>query len=299
MKPHRPQARACNLVAALLLSLAGAPALAAAAQASASIYDLNFTLIDLAPDDGIAPELVFTRRFDWVMGTSGSGYVTQTDSAGNQVRDEDSYSHPFSSSAFLTPGSASASLDGARSDASSSVDAFQAQANATLPGTSSDLRRTATASVSAIAFYHPAGFLLSANTALLIQGRYNVFASVDPEEGSEMDRAWAHVTLDISFGPNDGGPIQHGLLSRFAQAGRSGDMPLNSGSSGDFAFRFTNESQTAMAGTFANRDAYADVSVNAVVPEPSTWALTLSAMVAAGILTTRRPSTRRQPPSMG
>ena len=288
MQRLRPRIHAFARATALLLGALMAPKIVGAAQASASITDLSFTLIDLAPEDGLAPELLLTQRFDWVTGTSGSGYVTHTDAAGNQTRDEDRFSHPFSSTNFLTPGSAQASLEGVQADAQAVNNAFQALAQATLPSGSSDLLRTATASVSAIALYQPAGFLLSPNTTLLIQGRYSVHASIDPE-GHDQDRALAVITLDASMASIDGSPRQQGLLSHVAQAGRSAGMSLESASSGEFTFTFINQTRTALAGSFGNRDAYVDVSVNAPVPEPGTWAFMLTGFAAlAGVADRRR-----------
>lgn len=298
---HPPQAASALLppfAAALTILLAGAPASVLAAQANAGITELSFTLIDLTPDDGITPELIFTRGFDWVGGSSGSAYVTRNDSAGSQVRDEDRYDRAFSSNAFLTPGAASAALEGTRAEASSLADAFQAQANASLPATSTDRQRTATASVSALATGMPAGLLLSANTALLVQGRYNASASIDLD-GSHLDRAWAQVTLDIIFGGANGVPVQQGLLSKVVQAGHGiGISPVDM-ASGEFSFRFVNEGPTALAGAFGNRDAYASVSMASAVPEPGSWALSLLGLAIGSALTARRQASRPSKHEMG
>lgn len=281
MKLHRTLA-----LTAMLSGLVGGAGPAIAAQASASLYDLTFTLIDLAPDDGVAPELVFTRDFDWGMGTSGTARVSRTDGSGAQTDALDDYSQGFSSAALLTPGEASAALEGASAKASSTSNSFAAQAVASPSPLSPDKLREATAQVHAIANNHPAGFLLSAHTSLLIQGRYSVEASLDAI-GASQDRARAEVTLDISFGADDASR-QLVSLSRSVLVGRTPGLSLEDSASGDFAFSFYNTGQTAWQGVFGSRVVHAEASIGSAVPEPSSAALGLCVLGTSGALLARR-----------
>lgn len=271
-------------LAALLTSLAGGAGPAHAAQATASLYDITFTLIDLAPDDGVAPELVFTRQFDWGMGTSGTARVSRIDGSAAQALDLDLYSQDFSAAHFLSPGEASASLDGALAIASSTADAFTATAVAT--PSQLDQRREATAEVHAIANNHPAGFLLSANTSLLIMGRYGLAAELDAT-GANEDQARAHVTLDISFGADEASRTLVSL-SRSILVGRNQGLPLADAASGDFAFSLNNTGQTAWQGVFGSRVVHAEATVGSPVSEPQASALLLCTLGAWGVLNAGR-----------
>jgi len=279
MKLHRAMA-----LATLLTSLVGGAGPAIAAQATASLYDITFTLIDLAPDDGIAPELVFTQGFDWGMGTSGTARVSRTDGSGAHTDDLDLYSQPFSAAHLLTPGEASAALDGTSATASSTATSFTATTVAS--PTSSDLRRDATAEVHAIANNQPAGFLLSANTSLLIMGRYSLAAALDAT-GASDDQARAHLSLDISFGADD---TQKQLvsLSRSVLVGRSAGQTLTDATSGDFAFSLNNSGQTAWQGVFGSRVVHAEAAIGSPVPEPHAPTLLLCTLGAWGMLNARQ-----------
>jgi hypothetical protein len=282
----------------LLTGLVGGAAQALAAQATASLYDITFTLVDLAPDDGIAPELIFTPGFDWGMGTSGSARVSRTDGGAIRTDDLDLYSQAFSPSALLSPGTASATLEGTSATASSTSDSFTATAVATQAPLSSDLSRDATAEVHAIANNHPAGFLLSANTSLLLMGRYSLAAALD-DTGASGDQARAHVTLDISFGA-DAAHRQLVSLSRSILVGRSAGLPLADSSSGDFAFSFYNTGQTAWQGVFGNRVVHAEASIGSPVPEPHAPTMLLCTLGAWAALNARqrmawRDKTLRKP----
>mgnify|MGYP000175536701 CR=1 FL=1 len=291
MKLHRAMA-----LTTLLTSLVGGAGPAIAAQASASLYDITFTLIDLAPDDGIAPELVFTHGFDWGMGTSGTARVSRNDSSAAQTDDLGLYSQAFSAANLLTPGEASATLDGTSAIAWSTADSLSASAQAT--PSSSDLHRDATAEVHAIANNQPAGFLLSANTSLLIMGRYSLAAALDATGASE-DQARAHVSLDISFGADE---TQRQLvsLSRSVLVGRNAGQTLTDAASGDFAFSLNNSGQTAWQGVFGSRVVHAEAAVGSPVSEPHAPTLLLCTLGAWGMLNARqrmnwRAHARRRP----
>jgi hypothetical protein len=281
------------LTGALLAALASlGTAHAATATASASISDLSFTLIDLDPTDGIAPSLTFNDPNGYGYSAYGWAYASQNDSAGVYVSDNKSYTAPYDTNAFVTPGSASATAGGSTATASSTLNGYSATATSTLtgdPASPSDYGNASATTYPNNYYYYNQGFTLGANTLLLVKGKYAVSASVDAT-GTTSDYAYAYAYMFGTFDSGNGIAQTAGLNKYvYAYGDVTSGYPLSDSKSGTFGFSFANYAPTAGTGSFYNSYTSVNTYVStAAVPEADAWALALAGVGVAGLATTRR-----------
>ncbi len=280
------------LTGALLAALASlGSAHAATATASASIYELSFTLIDLDPTDGVAPSLTFNDPYGYGYTAYGSAYANQNNSAGIYVNDSNSFTAPYAANAFVSAGSASATAGGSSATASSTNNAFSATATSTLtgdPASTSDYGNAGATTYPNNYYYYNQGFTLGANTLLLVKGKYALSATVDAT-GTTSDYAQAYVYLYGSFDSGTGITQSAGLSKSMTVYGDSANYLQSDSKSGTFGFSFTNYAPTAGTGSFYSSYAGAYTYVaTASVPEANVLALALTGVGVAGLGGARR-----------
>lgn len=259
------------------------PAWAQVTSGSASISGLQFELIDLAPDDGIAASLTWDSAYSTVNVSSAFGTVltAQPDgtwsfsfaSSDGSMAEDGSTFLPTLSSFF---GGSSAYIDGLGLGASMQTDASGSSESVTASSYST--------------------FTLSAMTGLRITGSLNVSVlgpdstafdvpSGTPETFSQVysqSFAYAGVFLnggslyaDASLAGENYTPSTNDLLST-AGYNQSSVLPFN--------LLWLNESSESFAGDFWMQGVasgqQAVVSVMTPVPEPETWAMWLIGMAA-------------------
>jgi hypothetical protein len=254
------------MVAAALLAAAAGPALAAYGS-SLSITGLHYTLIDLAPDDGVSPSITFRDG----LGSFAGGNFTPD---------------PFGSVSYGRTdraGAVSASIrfqDGALSMFASGMVAPEALG-----------QRFAPYVTGASSFSHGLWSVLSPHTQIVWTADYKLdaWSTLNPGEGS-FERSVARV--DAHYFSENGNPGEV-FVSRIARASSDPRGGAQFGhNEGTLTFGYTNAADytVGLRGSIetAVRGKRMFTSPVSPVPEPSTYALMAAGMFAVGIVVRRR-----------
>lgn len=269
--------------AAALALLSTASAHAGTGSATASLSSLTFNLIDLDLTDGVTPSLSFLAgEYTGARSAYGIVYRIENDSGTDgQQRRTFLTQEP---AALLATGSATASMLGASATSNATETGFSAQSNATTGST--DI-------VVASAETNPTEwgrtFVLSANTALVIEGDYLLEASV-LNSTNARESASASLTLVAYLKASASGSAQQASFNDYAFA--SHDNPGTDQRSGRITFTFENASSSTREGFFTEVGARTYVAVGAV-PEANPSLMALLGLGAMGAVVARRRQQQR------
>lgn len=264
--------------AAAIALLSNAPAHAGTGSATATLSSLTFTLIDLDLTDGVTPSLSFLAA-EYTSSRSAYGTVYRiADNASMEGEQRRTFltQEPV---AMLATGSATASMTGATAASISSETGFSAQSNATTGNT--DI-------VVAGAETNPTEwgrtFVISANTALMIEADYLLEASllnrVNPQEVASASLLLeAYLKASTSAGQE--------VKSFFDYAYTSAETGDHDQKSGHIKFTFENASSSNREGFFTQVGARTYVAVGAV-PEADTSLMAMLGLGAMGAVAARR-----------
>lgn len=293
--PYRHLAIAAAAAAALV---AAAPA-AAGSFASASLGQFGYTLFDLNPTDGIAPDVLFS------VSSSPYGSYVQSSATDPSTGSESSTGWslvPFGPAAVASSiglGSAQASVSGSPTAGGMLYTASGAALGSTVPSFSTQFNASA-----GVANFGSLGFTLSPYTLIVFSGNAFLAAQttdgVDQTNGFQSESASAGVSIGVS-GPTSaqGQGFQNSNDSRSVFATFTQVFDPGSGQ-----FVYTGQTVTldnvALAASFTNYTADAlggqlslNVNVNGnspltPVPEPASAALLLAGLAGLGFLARRR-----------
>lgn len=293
----------------LLASLATLASTASAADTiasgSASVTGLSYHLVDLDPNDGIAPSIIFNDSYVGIAAVTGTGTSQQLTPVSEWVR---------------TPGdlftSAPAALVSSSGNATGSYNSNSAAISTTLTGANlnampTDLGeygyvKTLTAGSGmlygkdeypdypgVLVPMNPgqSAFTLSANTALVIDGQWHVNAGLDLTQlapgaflNSVQANAWSayfvnHVAAGVALkldNDQDGVFAYNSIaLSQSLDGNGLGELIIQRESDQNdapFSVQIDNASSASANGMLI-LGAVADYTVSVAVPEPGTWAL--------------------------
>lgn len=284
MKPSRLAAAAALLACAL-----STPAHAAVLEASASISlkNLTITLIDLDPTDGIAPSIDFLD-----VGTNRYRLRSEsaiTDWQGTVTGSANNASLTGSQNSLLLPSQVSSGSAGAQSSAEITLSSISLKTAASLDTSTPqhDISRETTAGLISCCDNDTGGsfvsFFLGANTALRIQGQYDLAALLQSGGASTGAGQFASTGLYLNLASDD----QSSWLADEAIAEIDGVAATRSGL---FDLTLSNQSGSFRSGSFAiqaNAIASVDSGVSPV-PEPESIALMLAGLGVAGAIGARR-----------
>lgn len=267
MKPNR-----LLYTNALILALFCTSHAHSAATATASIYDLSLTLIDLDPTDSISPSMTLENA-------TGSAYqmwsiVRQQHWDGTIVTDEsNAFDQPDNFGYFSPYNTLSAATDKGASTSESTSNALSTKASYSISGDHpSDVEL-----LEAYAFIDISkNFTLSSKTLLLISGKYTVTAALDE---AELRREYVGASVGFRGNFQDGG----NSLQYFDFYNETHAPTLKSpkkSKSGIFGFSLVNFTNETGSGQFSvTISSTANVSP---VPEVNALILTLAgALIAA------------------
>lgn len=306
---------------ACALFLSGSAAFAAA-ESSASISGLTFTLVDLDIDDGIAAGFSFDAF---------SSNTSLSFSVNDGLGGSENYSKNRAGFLSFTRSTGSVAGEPVAYEVSISGDALSAYGAAAGANTSYSVSATSGSSYN---YYGYNNLSLTANTVLIIKAQADVFASAtNPSScgGCSSEYATANATMNLSYSYTDGGSSVSGSSSNVlsTSAVASGAYTYSSYSydfnqwdywnypiyqdvtvpgveqtlsdAKKFKSVFTNSSdstQTAMfymstsvsgnaSNPFAGAIPGGDVPVTAV-PEPESYAMVLAGLMVVGAMAYRR-----------
>jgi hypothetical protein len=288
-----------------LLALGGAlclPMSIHAASGSASIQSLQFQLIDLAPDDGIAASLVWDTALagadassvfgtSFTFGPGGTWTVSFVDSGSDSV---------FDPANFLA--AATASFAGASASIGSGGTSAQFQ---THPNGSSD--SASAFSYGAFTLSPMAQLRVSGSLSVAIDGPSGTAFAVPP--GTPADHAALHAQsfayVEVGLNPLTGGPSTGSFESRtlsgenYTQSSNP-SLPVDAYSQAillsPFVFDFVNDTNASATGEFWTRTAASGqqiVSTTSPVPESQVWLSLCVGLGLWGVLQLMRRAPRR------
>lgn len=254
----------------------------ATSTASASTANYTFSLIDLAPDDGIAPSLTWLNSPGRPLATSNLSINDAI--SGEIVQLNNSYGMgdlPLDLKTATENGQVQLKLSG------TDLASLAQGANASFNGAGA-LNNSARGSTSA--YY---GFTLSPNTSLTINT--DVDLRVTTTEGSLLPERWESAYATVNLG-----------LEEY----RNGEFVMSMGTGESLAAYFLDpqdlQSQRTLSLTFDNR-ALADstlyfssyvgasgISVASTVPEPSSWIMMLLGASVVSVAGARRARRGKQ-----
>jgi len=284
MTAHRIASASILLACALSANVHAAPL---SASASASITNLTFTLIDLAPLDGIAPSMQFVntqgtqaswdaRIFTGASDTEGNF----TDSSNNQVLATGAQNILSPNEINLTDATSQGSI--VMTGSSFLVSAAMTMDSATAAtGVYRYIEAQLTASPSD--WGNVIEYQLSANTLVRIQGQYQMSAHTQVDEAIGYGSAVAALDFYAVSSAGVANLSQHVFTSTL-------DFP--STQSGSFDFYLGNTS-TEIEHNFLYLTAAASVNLSGVassVPEPTSVALMLAGLGVALVAARQRQS---------
>lgn len=247
------QARTLATIAAAIASLAAMPAVASTA--TATLTDFHIELVDLDPNDGIAPSLTFQD----VLG--GSFIAAESGAPGHVLTDTHQGGAPFGAATSSSTHGAASALSSFTGDprAPGAGGSASATASTGLAG----LYGASTVQLGDGAIYAP--FTLSADTRLVITADASASALstfTDPHADT-----WASVFLKLTDATGTGSvSTDTAIAEQFAM---TGGTPSATTDTRQITISFENLSGADLGGIFyGSIDAYAaDLSPSAV-PEP-------------------------------
>jgi hypothetical protein len=304
-----PSSRLSRAALASLLALAvqGAWAQATISSASAHIGNLTYRLVDLAPDDGITPGIVFGPNPSNPLATSITGYFGYFPVNGTPDGYEIYGNAPFQPT---HPDSTSRALWGSEyggATATYEVDRFgMDQKLATSYMTKRELTGGAVQWVSPNEGLLPTGyrewfmaftqFQLTANTELIIEGDLTQSLLVnplaftnDPELSAALTGLRGHSEISFNVSGADT-PYQNKVDLDYViddLGGLTTSSVLGTSASKAWSIKVSNASGSTLESSL-NFRFEATTSAVGVVPEPSTWAMLLAGVGLTGLFARRR-----------
>lgn len=275
--------RLSKLALACALAFSVTQALAAS-NASANLAEVNFTLIDLMPDDGIAPS--FTILYP----NGATRLSVGADDYSTGDKQADGTDHPGT---FTYQGSLLAELLNGRAFAASGTSQLTAQgaANGGLTYFS------ASASTGVVGSDYGISMLLSAHSVLQIDAKVNLAASASNAPGctscSPTENASAAARLALFYSYYDPSTYSSPYFNEVrteqinARASLGHDESVSFQDSWRVVFNNTTNSQ--LAGVLGLH-VYVSGGGTTPVPEPETWGLGLAGLASAGYVLSRRRS---------
>lgn len=301
----------------MAITVLSMPVAQAASLASASVSGLNFTLIDLDPNDGVTSSFSF-------MNTAGSTAFTLSASDSSRAETESASSSRAGTFSFTRDQWLSLTNTSVQETISNEELSVSGAANG--PGTSFSGSAT-TGSSSSYYYYDTSRNLsLTANSLLLIDANYDLVAEASNPQAcgyysyyscSSSEVATATVTSSLSYSYS-GSAISasyNGTESRSLQSYASGAytsyeyrydpygyyygtvyvvVPATEQfkqESGTLRSVFSNSSDVTQSASFYLSASVAGQATTAAVPEPSTYALMLLGLGGIGLVASRQ---RRQ-----
>ncbi|MDO9238072.1 MAG: PEP-CTERM sorting domain-containing protein [Aquabacterium sp.] len=302
--------RTLSVVAVAALSLVSSLA-QAASQSSATISGLTFSLIDLNPNDGIAPSFSFLT-------TTGTTALTLSANDGGLVEAESmSTSRPgtFSFTREQLASITNAYAKGALSSESLSVSGAASGPSTSYSGSAS------TGSPQSYYYYSTLNLSLSANTLLMIDADIKLKAEASNAaacnsyyyycSSTEIANATAVSTLSYNYSGGNVSSQYNGTQSRTLQATASGGVTSSyyqyDNATGSYRYVttttpasdgykvldeslrsvFSNSSNMTQAAAFGLSVSVSGQAMSAAIPEPATYALMLQGLLAGGWLVRR------------
>ena len=263
-----------RLVIPVAAALGCAPAAQAGAGAQAQLLNLHFSLLDLAPDDGVAPSFAFVADPD----APNRQRTELTVSAENTATAESDGAIEADFS-FIAALGLSRSVTAQQAHAASTATSLTAFAQSLAPGSA-----TAFASAESNVFFaDDFGLRLSPMTAITITADAVVAAwdtGAPGAQGFAYEFAQALAFLRIrGADPGDGSGPQDVSSERSAAtmvdaAGDSAD------DSGLLSVSFQNLGDTDLYGYLSARTTVSAFGVTPAVPEPPNWLLALAGIAA-------------------
>jgi hypothetical protein len=250
------------ILAAAALMAATGPVLADYG-ASASLTGIKFELVDLQPDDGIAPSAKIAGIWgasSRIFGTNGCGPHCHV-SVG-------SLNKPFMASEILAGATSFASVSGAGMFASTSGK----------PGPNG-AGQSGAFSFMSFSGSNPK-FVLGAHTGLRVTGTYALDAWADAAAGSPTEFAGAHI-MAWAWGQSVG------ATERVRVSTDPSEGPMHANDAGQFSFTFENALDRSRGITGRLYVAASGRQVSPI-PEPSTYALFAAGIGVVGVVARRR-----------
>lgn len=275
------------------------------ASASASITNLTFTLIDLDLSDGITPSVsFFSEPTGGKYGETSSGVVgmqiTRANGLTSQAGDT-IYDYP--PSGYLLTGDISKSLNGTSSSAASSGTISGnpvGSAGNLITASTASLDTSAAQADKAVTAYSSVWsthgqFFLSANTRLVIQGTYDVSASVDGLAAvAESASAKINVVIGTGYYTSFYKQVSTQLQKHVSFGnGLTGEQSITN----SFLQNIDNITSGELVG-FVATNASTSVAIVAV-PEPEAWALVATGLGLLAFGSTRSQRARRRQQKLG
>lgn len=278
------------IVAAMATFALSAPSQAAVLEASSSITlsGLTFSLVDLDPTDGVAPsmqvldgdlrwESVAELQSKWSTPPSGIVDVSQ--------------SQPINSQSLLMPAQARVGAPSWQSSAEITASSIAASASTTMDAATAQTGESQSASAyTSLIEGRPIRYTLSANTALLVEGRYDLSATVKADESVGYGYAGSYFALLGQTLSPDGEWLDH-VLEDYIEVWA---LPGTESKSDAIHFMLANDSAASQTQQLTLTTA-TNVSVTGLVsevPEPAFMSLMLAGLGVIGIAA----KSRRQRP---
>ena len=282
------------LAASVLASMAQGAA--ASATSAGGIGAVTITLVDLAPDDGIAPSIVFAPDMDDDSSNSGGGTVSGE--LRSWTADNESF-REFRSVGFGQASSVNAGRDTPMASASGSITGlagtgFSALAAQGQAGSGPASR----GSYDVAAQSAWAGFTLSANTAVYFSasGWAQGTTSTGGDPSTGWDEAGGALVYLGAAGFDSGGTLVWDDDEHFATASYTLDGAGNvhgdaQSWAGLLSVSFSNTTSASVDGVFTGETRAFGHSAVSAVPEPATGLMLLGGLGLVGAIARRRVAT--------
>ena len=287
----------CAAIVAAALPVAASASSTPLGSASAQLTDLSYRLVDLDPDDGIAPSITFTTGNQVRLFAEG-GFSNSRETLGW-------LSNPFDAATALSTVAVDgeqAAIEGNSLSARSDIFIGDAVANNALLATGQHQASVASrGSLGTSPFTQ--GWTLSARTALVVEGRALATLNNDLTSLLPLVDKDIHSSSTASIGLSLEAERNPGLQASFSKfvfknsrLDASGNIWTDASDPAaldeTFVLTLSNEGATAMKGRLGfGVNAVTSLSVTTLtspVPEPSQWALYLMGMAMLPLVARRR-----------
>lgn len=268
--------RFSKLALACAMAFSASHALAAS-QASASLSDITFTVIDLTPDDGIAPSFTILNGGTRLSVNAGDGQIGESR--------QDNVALPGT---FSYRGTVLAELSRAQAFSLAGSDALTVRGSANGIWTSFQ----AWASTGIVSPDYGIGLQVAANTLLLIDAKANLSAAAVNGQGLMTEDAYSWARMDVFYTYHDAVtdtfPDVHQVRTEDIRVTATWDHKNSTKTFQDaWHFEVRNTTERVVLGTMGLQLQVSGAATTAV-PEPGTWGLGLAGLFVAGQALSRR-----------